>query len=363
MKRNRIKFLLLLLLLPFGLFASTYEWKAFIDKESAYTNEGVYLKYVCEFSDRAELLSVDFNPVTENEEYTIKLLSETTKIQNYKKIITYEFVAFIHKPGTIAFEFDMSMKETNQDSIENTVIGRDNGKYAEYTELFLKQKKLLVSVEDAKSHIVGNLDFTFKKEEPEVKALTPYHLEISLEGVANFDEIKSLDFKIDGVKVFSNEPVENTTLTKSGYQGTWSQKFAFVGEKDFQVPAFKMHYFNIKSQKIEEFNFNAIDVLVTKGYVKEDLLDEEDVAFAFNYEYLYYLLTFIAGFLASKIKFRRREKETSKNESFREKIEKAKTMDEILFILALENSLEYRELISKIEKGDLSSLKEVKKLI
>ena len=363
MKKNHIKVLLLLLLLPFGLFASTYEWKAYANKESAYTNEAIYLKYVCEFSDRAELFSVAFNPVTQNEEYTIKLLSETTKIQNYKKILTYEFIAFVHKAGVREFEFDMTMKETNQDSIENTVIGCDNGKYAEYIERFLKQKKLLINVSDAQTPIVGELKMNVSHESGAVKSLTPYGLEIELSGISNFDAIQAAEFKIDGVKIFAQKPVENIELTKEGYVGVWSQKFAFVGDKSFLIPAFTLEYFDLLSKTAKKLEFKGVEVSVKEGYKREELLDEEEEEFNFDYSYSYYLLAFVLGFLVSKIKFKKEKKKESKDELLREKIDSAKTMDEVLFILALENSSKYSAIISKIERKELTSSKEVKKLI
>jgi len=363
MKKNHIRTLLLLFLLPLSLFASTYEWTAYSNKQSAYTNEAIYLKYVCEFSDRAELFSIDFNPVTQNEEYTIKLLSETTKIQNYKKIITYEFIAFVHKAGMREFEFDMIMQETNQDSIENTVIGRDNGKYEEYIEQLLKQKKLLVNISDAHTPIVGELKMNVKQDNGAVRSLTPYALEIELSGVSNFNSIKAAEFSIDGVKIFAQKPVENIELTKEGYVGAWSQKFAFVGEKDFFIPSFSLEYFDLLDKTIKKLEFKGVEVSVKEGYKREELLDETEDEFNFDYSYAYYFLAFVLGFLVSKIKFKKQKKKESKDELLKEKINSAKTMDEILFILALENSSKYSELIFKIETKTLTSLKEVKKLI
>ena len=362
MRKNPIK-VLLLLLLSLGVSASTYEWSATSSKERAYTNEAIYLKYVCTFSDRAELFSVDFNPVISNDRYTIKMLSETTKIKNYKKILTYEFVAFVHKSGVQEFEFEMNMKETNQDSIENTVIGRDNGKYAEYVEHRIKQKKLLVDVRDAKTPIVGEFAMKVKHGDGLVKALTPYNLEIELSGVGNFDAIQTAKFEIEGIKVFSQEPSKSIKLTKEGYRGVWSQKFAFVGERDFTIPSFSLEYLYLKSKRVKKLHFDGMQVRVKEGYKREELLDAPENTFNIDYSYIYYVLTFILGFLVSKIEFKKVKKVDSKDELFRQKIENAKTIDEILFILALQNSVKYREIIQQIEKRELSSLQEVKKLI
>ena len=61
-----------LLFFTLNLSASTYEWSATANKKSAFVNEAILLKYVCKFSDRSELYTIDFNPVGENENYRIK---------------------------------------------------------------------------------------------------------------------------------------------------------------------------------------------------------------------------------------------------------------------------------------------------
>ena len=89
MKRNLGKVFLILLFFT-DLLASEYIWKVSSSKSQAYVNEGIYLKYVCEFSDRAELYAIDFNPVTNNDRYTIIMLSEGERIINSKTIFRHK---------------------------------------------------------------------------------------------------------------------------------------------------------------------------------------------------------------------------------------------------------------------------------
>ncbi len=78
-------FIIFLLLFSSNVFASTYAWSASVDKKSAYVNEAIFLKYMCSFSDRSELYSIDFNPVGEHENYTIKPLREQESIVDGKR--------------------------------------------------------------------------------------------------------------------------------------------------------------------------------------------------------------------------------------------------------------------------------------
>ena len=362
MKKNHTKILLLLCLFWLNLEATTYEWKAYVNKEKAYVNEAIYFSYRCEFSDRAELYAVEFNPVRNDENATIVMLSERSKIEDGKKILLYEFVAFSHRPDAIVFAFEALMKKTTKESIENTVIGRDNRKYAEYQTTLFKQKELTVEIFDTQTPLVGSLKMEIKKNKPEVKSLTPYHLEIKLSGVANFDALEAFSFTMDGVRVFSEKPIQNLELTKDGYKGVWSQKFAFVGENDFKIAPFSIVYFDLVSKEKKELRFDGADVGVLEGYKREELLDEEpESKYALKIEYLYYLLTFVAGFLAAKIEFKR--KRAQKESGFCAKIKNASSLDTLCVLLVMQDAQKYESIILQIQNKELASLQKSKKLI
>jgi len=127
--------IIFILFFNLSLFASSYEWSATANKKSAFVNEAILLKYMCKFSDRSELYTIDFNPVVENENYTIKPLSEQEQIVDGKRVNTFEYIAYVKRSGKMTFDFDMVMKKTNEDSIENTVLGRDNEQYEELRQL------------------------------------------------------------------------------------------------------------------------------------------------------------------------------------------------------------------------------------
>ncbi len=353
--------LIFLILLHVELFASTYEWSVKADKTHAYVNEAIHLTYVCQFSDRAELYAIDFNPKKDNEEYLLQILSESEKIVDNKRVNSYEFIVFIKKAKKMIFEFETTMKKTTKESIENTVIGRDNKEYEDFTLKKIRQKAIEVEVEASPKEIVGDFTIEVQKDKQEVKEYEPYHMQISIKGNGDFKAIKPIEFKIEGVKVFAGNVIQDTNLDKNGYSGVWSQKFAFVGSNDFEIPQIKIEYFNLKKKDIKELVSELVKVNVVKGYVKKDLLDEVDDGFEINYEYFYYLLTFIAGYLLAKVKVKNYKSNTP--DIFLNKIENAKSMDELLMILALDGSSKYKEIISDIETKKLTSLKSAKNMI
>lgn len=344
------------------LFASSYVWSLSANKERAYVNEAIYLSYVCEFSDRAELYAVEFDPIKSDENLTLVMLSQRSKIKDGKKRVHYEFVAFVHKEGLTHFAFEAVMKKTTQESIDNTVIGRDNGKYAEYQSTKVSLESIAVEVIKAEAPLVGAFALKIKSDTPELKALTPYHMEVRLEGVGNFASLKPLAFEIEGVKIFSEEPMQKVEIRPEGHKGFWSQKFAFVSEKDFVINPFEIVFLNPKTHKKETLRFDGVAVRIKEGYAKESLLDlQTEQSGVYKSEYLYYLLTFLTGFLVSKIKFTRKIKQEPS--TLCAKIKKVDSLEALSILLVLEDAQKYSELLHKIETKELNTLAKAKRFI
>lgn len=355
--------LALFIFLHVEVFASSYTWSAYANKTSAYVNEPVHLKYICEFDDSAELVSIEFKPSGEYEKYTLKNLRESESIVGGRKISSYEFVLFAKEVGKIELEFEAVMKFTTRESIEEMVIGRDNVKKEDSIKKVIKQERLTLEVKETNSFISGDFGIEVKKNEPRVKAYEPYHMQIVIKGVGNFSAIKPIEFKIDGVKVFAEEVTPYYRLKEDGERGEWSQKFAFVSDKDFTIPETKIEYFNLISQKIENLAFEGINVKVEGGFSKEELLDKpEPDSFKFNYSYLNYVLVFIAGFLVAKIKIKKSAALKGKKKIFSQKIDEAKSLDELMILLVLSDEKRYEKVIFDIETKKLTSLKGAKKV-
>lgn len=364
MRKNLGKFLVLfLLLINLDLLASRYEWNATINKTSAFVNEAVLLEYICRFDDKSELYSIDFNPVGEYENYTIKLLTQQEFIIDGKRVNKFAYIASMKRSGRVVFDFDVVMKKTNKASIENTVLGRDNGQYEEFTSKYLRQKSLEIDVKRSEADLVGKFDLEVKESSSEIKAYEPYNLEFIIRGIGNFEKIKPIAFNIEGVKVFSQKQLLESSLKEDGEHGVWSQKFAFVSEKSFVVPELRFEYFDIEKSSKGVLRFKGAKVEVAPAYKKTELLDEDERYFEFKAEYLYYLLTFLLGFVLAKIEFTKKKKDKSKEDIFCKKIQNTKSLEELSMLLALKNPKAYEQTLLAIEKGELISLKVAQKLI
>jgi hypothetical protein len=344
-------------------FASTYEWQASINKNEAYIGEAIHLKYECFFSDRGELYSIDFNPVGTYEKYDIELLRKENTLVDGKKISSFEFVVFAKSAGEIEFAFDVSMQKTTQDSIENTVLGRDNVEEEEFSVRIMRQKALHAKILDPQTPLVGSFTLVSKHSHAKIQAYEPYHLEVHIEGQGDLLHMPKLDYDIAGVKVFSEEPIRTLKLSADGYKGSVTQKFAFVSEHNFTLHAKNIEYFDLISKQKKQLEIEPIKVVVEGGFSKEELLDEveEQESLNFDKDYLYYFFTFLAGFITAKLfknPFKSKVKHTN---PFVQKISHAKDMDRLLFVLLVQKSSKYQKLIQEIETKKITDFREAKK--
>lgn len=158
MKKNITNIIIFLVVILLDLNASTYKWSAKVDKKTAYVNEAILLTYLGEFSDASELYTIDFNPVQDNEEFSIKLLRESQGLKNSKRVNRYELIAYVKREGLISFDFDVFMKRTTQASIDSTTNGHyDDSKVEAFILTPMKQVPLSVNIKTTSSKLLENL--------------------------------------------------------------------------------------------------------------------------------------------------------------------------------------------------------------
>ena len=350
------------LVLSFNAYAADYTWSVSANKKEAYVNEAIYLKYVCEFNDRGALYTIEFHPEVNNERYTIQPYSQNTRLVDNKRVSTYEYIAFVKKPMRVSFNFQALMKKTNRDSIENTVLGRDNADYEEFLATKVKLDTIKIDIKETGSKLIGHFSMEIKKDDLNVKAYKPFHLSVKISGSGNFDALESIDLDMEGVKVFSQEPVKNLELSMDGYEGVWVQKFAFIASEGFSIPMHSIEYFDRESHTKKSLVIEPIEVKVQKAYKKSELLDEKSETYSLDFigDYIYYILTFITGYLLAKIKFKSKKSNT-KNTQLRDKIQNTNSLDALSMLLILNNQRKFNDILTAIDLNELTSLAQAKK--
>ena len=368
MKKSLGSFLFVFFILSLTVKASTYKWTEYVAKKDLYMGESTYVKYTCEFNDNGELFIIDFKPKS-NEKYRLDLLKESEVLQNGKRINTYEFVFSPKVVGDLTLDLKATMKKTSLDSIvENTTNHYDDTKFDSiHSRDVVALNTIKFNVQERSQNIVGKFELKTVFSNLELKAYDPFHLKIVIEGEGNFNQIEAFHFDIDGVKVFQEEPLLELQLTKNGQKGRWSQKFAFVSERDFRIPSKTLDYFDLQLHKKQTLRFEPIDVKVSTKFTKEELLDEDELDDLKHlsesiFTYAPFVLFFVFGFILGKIRFASKVL-SPRVEKLIFKVKESKSIEELAMILILEDEKKFAHLIKQIESKSFGSLSNAKKLV
>ncbi len=358
-----------LLLLTLSLWAkSTYEWTVSLKEKQLYEHQATTLSMQCRFDKSGKNDDVEFIPPKDSA-FDFKMLSENRRFEGEIQIITYEYLIFAKKAGEFTLTLEPKMLFTTQSAIDNVIIGRDNVNDLETEKEIAKIKPININVLQTDSSLTGQLSLRTKNDIQVASAYEPVHLEVTIEGSGNLQSIEDLKFDIEHVEVFSDEAEKSFTLSAKGYTGAWTQRFAFVAKDDFVIPSISIDYFDPISQEKKVLKSEAVKIQInTDGIKVEDLVDKvnlpsKKIDFSAYLEYLYYLLTFISGFIVAKlVRFPQKMKQKKEKGA---RIKQAKTAKELLESLMTCDKNLFSEEIELLEaavyKGDEIMLSKIKK--
>jgi len=257
------------------------------------------------------------------------------------------------------------MRKTTKASIENSAIGRDNVEDYAFDDEQIVLPPVNVMVKGHRERMTGQFSLDVNLDAIEVKAYSPVHLDLHMQGVGDFDQMQDINLTIDGVKVFSEKGERHYTLTKDGFSGEWEQKFSLVSDKDFVIKPIEIAYFDISKKERVVLRSKRYEVKVTPAYEIEELLDTEitstDTSW-WSWSYLNYIMTFILGVLAHYYYLKWREKQASvKVYGFEKEIKQCHSMKQLLTRLIMRDDRDLDILIAKYEVLDERALNALKR--
>jgi hypothetical protein len=361
MKKNRgslgyiEKLFFIMIAFTSHLLAQEYQWSVEVSKSELYVNEAFVVSYDCQFSKSDNEYNIEFTPPKQSSNYQLILLSKKESEEKGLRHDRFRYLIFPKQAGILALNFEALMRYTTKESIENSVIGRDNVEDIDFKDSVVKLPSISVSVLEQSQNIVGDLQLTYSVDSNKVKAYEPTHLTIMIKGFSNFQALQDFKIIIDGVKTFTQKASRNFIMTEKGFEGIFTQKFSLVGQKDFIIPQFELSYFNTSTKQVKSLSAGAIKVEVEKGFSKEKLLDEvsDDDSFHFNVSYLYYFLTFMSGLV---IGFLLREFKFSKKivSSFEAEVLGCKDEKALSVLLILEDNKKFASILERLEAKSIT---------
>jgi len=358
-----------LLFLSLSLFGrSEYTWDVQLQNKNLYLHQATVLTMQCKFEKEGKNDDVEFEPPL-NIPFDFKLLSEKRHFEGELQTLTFKYLLFAKEAGKYEIKLKPVMLFTSQSAIDNVIVGRDNVNDLEVDRQEVQMKAISVEVHDTQAPLTGLLSLENNLDLHNVSAYEPVHLEISIIGEGNLHALKPFNFEIEGVEVFSDKVETNFVLEEKGYKGKWLQRFAFVGKKDFIIPSLSVEYFDVNDKKIKVLKTQGFEIKINnEGIQRQELLDAVNlptskIDFSQYIDYVYYFLTFLAGFIVAKLVKLPKKKSTAFKKG--EKIKKTKSEKELLEVLLLCDKELFGEEIETLEKavykGQGLSLSKLKK--
>lgn len=336
--------------------APPYKWTASLQKNEVYLHEAVELRYVCRFKDSGNLYVIDFNPPKSTDAFRLKLLRESERIEEGIRINEFHFLLFPKEAGTLELEFPILMRKTTQASIENTVIGRDNVQELDFTDTAIKTPKVTLKVKPHGARLAGYYVMDVSASASELKAFEPLHVTVSVTGDGNMDKLQPFTLDIPGVQVFSEEPESDFELSDKGYKGKWVQRFALVSDRSYTLPGLQLEYFDTDAGVLRQIHSDPKNIAVAPAEAAENLLDAEEPeakAREWKWSYLYYLLTFVSGFVIGKwVRFGGRTPVNEKG--FAAQVKASATPKQLAVLLVMHGGARFEKIITALESEELT---------
>lgn len=241
-------------------------------------------------------------------------------------------------------------------------------------ELDIKVKALPEDI-----NLVGKMNMDISVNKMEVNAGEAINLTIKVEGRANIEDIEAFDLHVPGTQVFEEEPQVSHFLQDGRYFGSFTQKVAFVAERDFTIPVLTLTYMDVETDSVKTIQTEAISVKVlnasalpkeelkvTRPQEKVAINNEEEKA---SLSFLEAIFVFLSGMVFGTILFMTPWKRLLRQEKNKTTIP-AKASKEVLQLLMphMDRDSEIEEMVQKLSENlyeggshpiDKKSLKEI----
>ncbi|MEJ2468828.1 MAG: hypothetical protein P8Y51_07145 [Campylobacterales bacterium] len=364
MKRNRGRGAAALLwLLPVWLFAqTTYQWSATQSKTQAAQFEAVAVEYVCRFSTEGYEYIIAFDPPAETEAYRLVLERAREQIVDGKRVNRYRFIVFPKQAGKLTLALSASMEHTTKASIENTVIGRDNVEKIAYTTKKVDLPPVSVTVSPHENVYAGHLQLSVDVDKKTAEAYAPVQVRVQLHGYGNIDTMPAFNFDIPGVRQFSDGEQKRLKIGDRGFEGSITQQFAIVSDRNFTLPSLKRAYYDTEQNRTVTLESEPVTVTVRPAAVRPSAVPADAAQSGtkpdtWSWSWLHLLLALGAGIVIGRFLLPvGAEKEHA---ALPKKLMQCRDPEKFAAYLAMHDAEKYGEIINEIER-DLKAGKPVK---
>jgi len=326
-------FILLVIFIQIIFANNKFIFEASIDKTSSYYGEVLELTYIFKSDKNINIVERNFTPpdfenfyIHDKEKFDV-YEDERYTISKIKYFIYPRVEGNITIPSALMDIVTAKKKNIGtyrfEDAIYNSI---------ESNEINIEIKKIPNNLK-----YIGNFSFKATIDKNQTTQNTPVNLTIYIKGDGNFNDIEPFKLSIKDSTIYTNLPI----ITKNSF----TQTFAIISAKDYQLNPITFKYFDTKDKRIKELKSSSYHVKV-KNKKQIDLTSKKT-----NYSFL--ILSFLLGVILTIFVFNSKKKKIHNiNQPLIDKLKDAKNLKDILnILLPLSENKKILNIIKSIEKS------------
>ncbi len=318
-----MKQLLLIILLLSALFGEDRVFIKF-SSQDLYLNEPVVAKVVVKSLKKPRYITIEG---LEQKALYIKLIKESNITKDDKEFTKeFYYALFPQATGDITIDKVLAKISTIEPKTGFTITN----------SVYTKPYKLQVSALPEGIDISGNLTMHLQSSQRSVKANTPVHLKLIIEGIANIDDIKPFHLPLKGATLYSEKPQRSLSIVDGKLHSQFTQNFTVVADESFTIAPLMLRYFNTQTKMQEILATKRVEIEIKKAL------------FTLR-ELLFFLAGLFVGVLA--ILLLRRQKKKRMSSELELALKKAKSDQErYKILLPFANNPKYSKMLTQLEK-------------
>ncbi len=242
-----------------------------LDKKEAYVGESV--RFDIKFKRRlgAKADKVQINEPALKGFWAKKVEEESQSSEGEYIVETHTYLLFPQQEGNLtipALEVAVgTLKQRRNNGFFNDPFFSRMTNQLQWQKSFSNAVSLNVKPLPSGLELYGSFSIGADVDKASVRANKPVNLTITVTGEGNVEDIIKFDPLIDDVIIYADEPQTRSKLINGKYVGSFKQKIAIIGDKDFVIPALDLRYFDKDQKRVITKKTEPIAIKVTGSTV------------------------------------------------------------------------------------------------
>lgn len=337
--KNPGRYLILFLLLCTLVSAKTerpFQFRMEAEKQSAYVGEPIRITFTFSYPVDTQIAEANFAPPTFHDFWTKPGKKVPNKIENGRHLYRLLYIVTPQRAGQLEIEparMDIGILKTRQ---KNTL----RMERVKWKSIFSNPLTLDVKPLPQNTTLFGAYTLSARVDKNVTSANEPVNLTVTVEGSGNLEEIGEFSIHSNQAAVYADKPKITTRFENGLTKGEFSQKFAFISDRNFTIPALSLTFFDAKKKSVRTIKTAPITITVENGASQSTLPHLEKggtpapLLHAIDTVWILSLLGAFAAGIVVTLLWRRRPKAAAKKAlPIEEAIKKAKEDKNLLALL------------------------------